>query len=123
MHCATAGQENRHETPSWMASGELPKGIDAALLKAFWAQGPAEDSDDRFREACIALEVFGEIESPAEDKKARMNYQLRRLTQGLGHRVQEPSQALIDHINAFHALRPASSWVERFYAGVKSIRR
>jgi len=121
--CASISGAERAGAAPWQSAGDLPKGVDSALLQAFWAQGPDEKADDVFRDACIALEVFGEIESPPQDKQARMSYQLRRLTQGLGNRTQEAGNTVMHHINAFTALRPTSPWVERFYAGVKSIRR
>ncbi len=108
------------EAPPW---GELPKGIDGKLLHSYWQQGAATGADDQCRGACIALEVFGEIESPVEDKAARMSYQLQRLAAGMGSRITEPDQELLAQINAFIALRPTLSWVERFCAGMEKIRR
>jgi hypothetical protein len=104
------------------AWNNLPKGIDTAMLRAFSQQGPAEGKDERHRGACIALEVFGEIESPAEDKQARMNYQLGRLTQGLGNQAMDTGEELLGQINAFIALRPAQAWAERFCSGIEKIR-
>ncbi|HKX55940.1 MAG TPA: DUF349 domain-containing protein, partial [Xanthomonadales bacterium] len=100
----------------------LPKGIDTLRLREFLRAGPAEANDAVCQQACIALEVFAEIESPIEDKQARMKYQLGRLTQGLGHQAVEPGQELIRQINAFIVLRPARQWVDRFCAGLQKIR-
>jgi hypothetical protein len=74
------------------------------------------------REACIALEILGEIESPAEDKKARMNYQMKRLVEGMGGQQVQAENALQVCINDFIALYPSSGWAERFCAGVEKIR-
>jgi hypothetical protein len=100
----------------------FPKGIDNERLREFLHAGPADDNDESCRQACIALEVFGEIESPQSDKKARMQYQLGRLTQGLGQQVRDPEQHLLAQINAFIALRPQHQWAERFCSGLKKIR-
>jgi hypothetical protein len=91
-------------------AGELPKGIDAGALEAFCKQGPArmeqEGNEELFREACIALEVWAETDSPDEDRGARMQYQMRRLVTGLGNRRNEEVRTREDHVNAFLALRP-----------------
>ncbi|HET6565858.1 MAG TPA: DUF349 domain-containing protein [Xanthomonadales bacterium] len=100
----------------------LPKGIDAQIIEAFVQQGPDAQADEQCREACIALEVSGGIDSPVEDKQARMNYQLGRLTQGLGSQVVKPEQDLLEKINAFIALHPAQNWVERFCSCLQQIR-
>jgi len=102
---------------------DLPKGIDGKLVAAFLHQGADASADARSREACIALEVFGEIESPPEDKAARMSYQLNRLAAGMGNRVVDPQQALLSQVNAFIALRPSLAFVQRFCAGLDRIRR
>jgi hypothetical protein len=101
----------------------MPKGVEVESIIEFLQNGPAADADDSCREACIALEVLGEIESPAEDKKARMAYQLSRLTQGLGNQVLERDQALLDQINAFIALRPTPNWIERFFSSLEKVRQ
>src|SRR5690606_5137228 len=104
------------------AWNNLPKGVDAGILREFSQNGSAQDNDEQCREACIALEVFGEIESPAEDKQARMNYQLGRLTQGVGNQVLERAEEVLGHINAFIAVRPTPSWVVRFCSSLPQIR-
>lgn len=114
--------ESQPEAVPEDAFDNLPKGVDGGILREFIQKGPAEGNDEKCREACIALEVFGEIESPAEDKQARMNYQLGRLTQGLGKQVLEPEEELFGHINAFIAARPTTPWVERFCSSLQQIR-
>jgi exonuclease SbcC len=104
-------------------AGDLPRGIDGKLVAAFLQQGADASADARSREACIALEVFGEIESPPEDKAARMSYQLNRLATGMGNRVVDPQQALLAQVNAFIALRPSPQFVQRFWSGLEKIRR
>lgn len=114
--------ESQPEAVPEDAWDNLPKGIDSGILREFSEKGPAAGNDEKCREACIALEVFGEIESPVEDKQARMNYQLGRLTQGLGKQVLEPEEELLGHINAFIAVRPTTPWVKRFCSSLQQIR-
>ncbi|MBV1932532.1 MAG: DUF349 domain-containing protein [Porticoccaceae bacterium] len=106
----------------WQQQGELPKGIDKKSLEIFWQQGPSSDSDEQLREACIALEIFGELESPAEDKTARMNYQMQRLVKGAGKQTGQATQTLQSNINDFIGLRPASDWAQRFCLNLEKIR-
>ena len=120
--CALKTTDEDTATSRWAKQGELPKGIDPQVLETFWHQGPGEGNEKQLREACIALEILGEIESPAEDKKARMNYQMKRLVEGMGSQQVQPENALQDSINDFIALYPSSGWTERFCAGVEKIR-
>jgi len=101
---------------------ELPKGINAGLLEAFRQQGPADGIEEKLREACIALEVLAGIESPPEDKKARMNFQMQRLVKGMGSRAVQPEPDLLGSINDFIALRPSGNWAERFCSTVRTIK-
>jgi hypothetical protein len=123
LACSGARPEASTAGGAEASFGELPKGVDGKLLQAFWQLGPASSDDEKSRLACIALEVFGEIESPAEDKAARMSYQLSRLTAGMGSRVTAPDQELLGQINSFIALRPAPHWAERFFSSLERIRR
>lgn len=102
--------------------GNLPKGVDVGALRDFSQKGPVQGDDEKCREACIALEVFGEIESPEEDKKARMNYQLGRLAQGLGNQVVDRDQEMLRLINSFITIQPGQLWVERFCSSLEKIR-
>ena len=101
---------------------ELPKGINTSLLEAFSQQGPADGIEEKLREACIALEVLAGIESPPEDKKARMNYQMQRLVKGMGSKVVQAEPDLLNSINDFIALRPSGNWAERFCSTVRKIK-
>lgn len=120
--CALKTTDENTATRIWDKEGELPKGIDSQALEFFWGQGPAEGNEEQLREACIALEIHGEIESPAEDKKARMNYQMKRLVEGMGSHQSQPEHTLQDSINNFIALHPSSDWAERFCSGVEKTR-
>jgi len=120
--CALKTTDETTATSLWDKEGELPKGIDTQALESFWRQGPGEGNEEQLREACIALEIHGEIESPAEDKKARMNYQMKRLVEGMGSHQAQPEHSLQDSINAFIALCPSSVWADRFCSSVEKIR-
>ncbi len=120
--CALKATDEDTATSLWAKEGGLPKGIDTEALETFWQQGPAEGNEEQLREACIALEIFGEIESPAGDKKARMAYQMKRLVEGMGSQQAQPEHALQNFINDFIALHPSTDWTERFCSGVEKTR-
>jgi len=106
----------------WERAQELPKGVNASLLEAFRQQGPSDGIEEKLREACIALEVLAGIESPPEDKKARMNYQMQRLVKGMGSRAVQAEPDLLNSINDFIDLRPSSNWAERFCSTVQKLK-
>jgi hypothetical protein len=120
---ACAGKKADAETAAglWQEPGDLPPGIDAQALEAFWQQGPSDGDEEQLREACIALEILAGIDSPAADKKARMNYQMRRLAAGMGRRNDQPEPTLAERINALIALRPTAEWAARFCATLEKI--
>jgi hypothetical protein len=116
----TTDEAAAHEL--WRREGDLPKGIEEPELDVFWQQGPAGDNDEELREACIALEILAEIETPAEDREARMKYQMQRLVEGLGSQ-QHVEMPLESSINDFINLRPTTPWAERFCACVEQMRK
>jgi len=120
--CALKTTDEDTATSLWANEGGLPKGIDTQALESFWNQGPSEGKEEQLREACIALEIHGEIESPAGDKKARMAYQMKRLVEGMGSHQAQPEHTLQDSINDFIALHPSSDWSERFCSVVEKTR-
>ncbi len=120
--CSQKTTDEKTASKLWQQEGGLPKGIDAEALEAFWQQGPGDIGDEQLREACIALEILGGIDSPDEDKEARMKYQMQQLVEGMGSRKEPPEQSQLTRINDFIALRPANSWAERFCAGVEKTR-
>jgi len=90
------------------------------VLDDYWQQGPnGETPEDKLRTACIALEVFAGVDSPPEDKEARMAYQMARLVEGMGMGQSEGSERLLELINGFIALRPPAKWMKRFSQGVE----
>lgn len=121
--CALKTADEETAAGLWHKSGDLPKGIDTEALEAFWQQGPSDGDEEPLREACIALEILAGIDSPVADKKARMNYQMRRLAAGMGRRGNQPEPALEERINALIALRPSVEWAARFCATLEKIRK
>jgi hypothetical protein len=106
----------------WGEDGELPKGIDANALGAWWQNGPGGSEADTLREACIALEVLAGIDSPPEEKQARMAYQMKRLVAGMGSGQGDSRERLLEAINGFIALRPPAEWLGRFGRAVEAAR-
>jgi len=120
--CGLQATDPAKATALWGEDGDLPKGIDAAALAA-WRQNGVGDSDaDTLREACIALEVLAGIESPPEEKKARMAYQMKRLVEGMGSGPGDSRERLLEAINRFIALRPPADWLGRFGRAVEAVR-
>jgi len=118
--CAQKTLEEEKAAGLWQQDGEIPKLIDAAALEAFWQQGPGDIEEPKLQQACIALEILIGIESPPEDKDARMAYQMKRLVEGMGGGQTDSAQQLLDMINEFIVMRPSPEWLERFSQGVKS---
>lgn len=112
--CSLKATNNEDALTLWDPDSELPKGIEKEALEDFWQQGPGDTEDELLQEACIALEILNGIESPPEDKEARMAYQMKRLVEGMGSGQTDDSQQLLEQINAFIAMRPSGEWLERF---------
>ena len=118
--CALKAEDPERATELWGEESKLPKGIDGEALEAFWQDGPDDVQEDACREACIALEVLSELESPPEDKEARMAYQMKRLVEGMGSGQGDTRERLLEGINTFIAIRPSAGWVERYRTGVEA---
>jgi exonuclease SbcC len=113
--CALKAKDEKKATKLWEKVGDIPKGIETEALKAWWEQGPDDKTpEDELREACIALEVLIGVDSPPEDKKARMAYQMQRLVEGMGGQQGNQEQLMLEHVNGFIAMQPPGEWVERF---------
>jgi len=120
--CALKSSDEAAAGAMWETAGEVPRGIDAEALEQFWQQGPAAGAEGQWRDACIALEILGEIESPPEDKKARMNYQMQRLVTAMGRGSGQPEPSLEEHINGLIGLRPSRQWAERYCSALRQIK-
>ena len=113
--CALKAEDEKKATKLWEKEGDIPRGIEAEALEAWWDQGVDDKTpEDDLREACIALEVLVGVDSPPEDKKARMAYQMQRLVEGMGGGQGDHEERLLEQVNGFIAMRPAGVWVERF---------
>lgn len=88
------------ENSAWQAGIEARK---AALL--FGQAGTAEATEQR-RLICLRLEISQDVESPAEDKALRMDYQLNRLKQG--QREQFTGDELQRELQVAWCLAPAA---------------
>jgi exonuclease SbcC len=120
--CALKSEDAEKATGLWEREDSIPSGIDKEALAAWWENGCDLDaSEDALREACIAMEILIEVESPPEDKEARMAYQMQRLLEGMGSAQGEHDDRLLDQVNAFIAMRPPEPWLERFCCDGKII--
>jgi len=112
--CATKVDDPDRAAQLWGEDGDLPGGVDAGALEAWWAGEPQAPDDEACRTACIAVEVLAGMDSPPEDKEARMAYQMQRLVEGMGSGQSDAKERLLEQINGFVALRPSLQWLERF---------
>jgi len=120
--CAMKTEDEKKAAGLWQKEEDIPKGIDTATLEAWWEQGPDDAlTDDQLRQACIALEVLAGVESPPEDKEARMAYQMQRLVEGMGTLHTGREDQLLELVNGFVAMRPKGAWVERFCGVVEAL--
>jgi hypothetical protein len=124
--CASKAEDPDQAAVLWGEDGDLPKGIDGEALEAWWNEEPRRPDDEACRTACIAIEVLAGMDSPPEDKQARMAYQMQRLVHGMGRGMGsglgDAEERLLDQINGFVALRPSSQWLGRFFNGIESAR-
>jgi len=122
--CALKATDEAKAIELWEKEGDLPKGIDSDALQAWWEQGPdKKTSEDKLRQACIGIEILAGVDSPPEDKQARMAYQMQRLVEGMGSAgaMGTREEQLLEQVNGFIALRPTAEWAERFCSEGKII--
>ena len=119
--CAMRPDDAEKATSMWEKEGKIPQGIDTEALEAFWESGPGDTSENDLREACIAMEVFAGIDSPPEDKEARMAYQMKHLFEGSGGQGPGREERLVQLLNEFNALGPGERFVVRFGEGVRKL--
>ena len=118
--CAMKADDPDKAVALWGDDDSLPKGIDTDALDTWWEKGPGDSGEDALRSACIAIEVLAGIDSPADEKQARMAYQMQRLVEGMGGGQVDSRQRLLELINEFVALRAPGEWVGRFRCGVEA---
>jgi exonuclease SbcC len=120
--CALKTEDEEKATGLWEQDVKLPPGIDHEALGAWWEDGSDPSApEDALRQACIAMEILLEVDSPPEDKEARMAYQMQRLLEGMGSAQGGLDDRLVSQINEFIALRPPASWLDRFCCDGKII--
>jgi len=112
--CALKPDDADKATALWGEDGDLPKGIDAEAVEVWWQAGTGDSDPEALRTACIALEVLTGIDSPPEEQKARMAYQMQRLVEGMGGGGVDARAQLLEFVNGFVALRPGEPWTSRF---------
>ena len=96
-----------------------PRGSKQPPWMTIGSKARATTPDAEQQEACIALEIHIEVDSPPEDKDARMAYQMKRLVEGMGSGQTDDALRLLELINEFIAMRPSSEWLERFSQGIE----
>ena len=113
--CALKEEDEKEATRLWEQEGDIPKGIDGEALAIWWKSGSDINAPEEvLREACIAMEILLDIDSPAEDREVRMAYQMKRLVDGMGIAQAEQSDRLLAQVNDFIAMKPPPSWLDRF---------
>ena len=119
--CALQATDKEKALDLWANPDPLPADLDRAALESYWDEGPTTASEDACREACISLEIAVGLDSPAEDKQARMELQMQRLVKGSGHKLAQDSSTPIDIANRFISLRPSADWVRRFCQSLEKL--
>jgi hypothetical protein len=61
------------------APADFAAALDARLARAISAPAPAQPDENAARELLVELEFFAGLETPAEDRQRRMNFQVQRL--------------------------------------------
>jgi len=120
--CSLRSTDPEAASELWQAAGELPEGIDAEALDLFWQKGPSDGPEEPVREACIALEILAEMESPEEDREVRMKIQMQRLVAGMGRGKEQVEPPLEQRINGMIVLRPSVPWAERYCSALTKIK-
>ena len=100
-----------NETPE--SDAALPSGIEASWFTQ-------ESSTADARKLCITMEILADVESPVEDKPARMELQVQRLAEGMGRNLskEEERDALIKQWLTADA---DTVLTERFIAALKAV--
>ncbi len=120
--CAFRTEDEARAIELWGDGNELPDGIDGEALAAWWQQGSADDDPEGPRQACIGLEVLAGIDSPPEEKQARMAFLMQRLVEGMGAEHIDDHERLRTLVNQFIGLRPPREWVQRFAGSIEAAR-
>lgn len=72
--------------------------IDQRFQNALKSKGNADSNEETLRTLCIRAEILADSETPAHDQQRRMEYQMNRLSAGLGqgkqNNTQQESEAL-----------------------------
>lgn len=120
--CALKTEDEEKATALWEQEAMMPPGIDKEALATWWDKSSDSGaSEDALRQACIAMEILVGVDSPPQDKEARMAYQMQRLLEGMGSAQGEYNDRLVQQINEFIAMRPPAIWLERFCCDGKII--
>lgn len=117
--CATKTTDVDAANSLWQQEGELPKGVDNDALDTWWQQGTGNADQQQLRELCIALEILVDIDSPEQDRQARMEWQVKRLASAMGQQRDDQAQSLVSLVNDCISLRPPHEWLQRFCNGLE----
>ena len=105
---------------SLISSGEKPETditLPAGISVDWFTQ---ENSDSDAKKLCITMEILADIESPVEDKPARMELQVQRLAEGMGRNLskEEERNTLIKQ---WLTVEADASLRERFVSALKAV--
>ncbi|WP_376695274.1 DUF349 domain-containing protein [Wenzhouxiangella sp. EGI_FJ10305] len=95
-----AGQSPDIEMPETAPDDELAQSLQAAVQKladesadADTIAGEVAENGERARQVVIEMEFLAGLDSPAEDREARMNFQVERLSRRMSERAETPGLA------------------------------
>lgn len=85
-----------------------------SLAAAQNGQSPDFDTNEQLlRELCVELEILMDLETPAEDRQRRRDYQMRKLQQGLGQSGNSNRHEQLERLQiAWYCASPAAPAVQ-----------
>ncbi len=128
--CARLEQQPSPENVAALSADWQPHTLQAdwqAPLQARWdtavavAEGKIADTElaslwlnneKQRRQLCVALEILLDVETPEEDRQQRRDYQMQRLTKGIGQGTENRSDSREQLVAQWHCCGPAAPQIQ-----------
>ncbi|HEX7914588.1 DUF349 domain-containing protein [Rudaea sp.] len=110
-------QWNEHPAPA-----EFAAALDARFARATAAPAAAEQDENPARDLLVEFEFFAGLETPAEDRQRRMNFQVQRLASRMRDRgTATPESELTRLMKAWFAQTTQAASLEDRFAAAASV--